>query len=77
MLELLIKASTHAVVFGRELHFSLKTTIDCTFVVEIGVYNAVLSVFRARFAQTLKMLRQNGQSIKGQTAVLFTLCAKF
>lgn len=79
MLELLIKASTHAVVFGERItFFPEKTTIDCTFVVEIGVYNAVLLRLSGKVCPNLEDVETERAIYQGTNGgIVYSLCKNF
>lgn len=78
MLELLIKASTHAVVFGdRVTYYPQNVTIDCNLATEIAIYDAVVLRLSGKTCPILENVPTEVGIYQVNGGILYSLCADF
>lgn len=78
MLELLIKSSSHAVVFGDKVTFyPQKLTVDCSLATEITIYNSILLRLSGKVCPTLEDVETERAIYQVCGGVLYSLCKNF
>ena len=79
MLELLIKTSTHAVVWGESVTFHPKrVTLGCTLGIELEIYNAVLLRLSGKVCPNLEDVQTEVAIYQGANGgIIYSLCKDF
>ena len=78
MLELLIKSSTHAVVWGESVTFHPKrVTLGCTLGMELEIYNAVLFRLSGKVCPNLEDVETERAIYQVQSGIVYSLSKEF